>query len=97
MSGTELALAPDKIRISEIFGPTVQGEGALIGMPTVFVRTGGCDFRCSWCDTLYAVDPAFRADWKPMSATEVLDEVAPFRVASRSLSPFRAVTRRSSP
>ncbi|PTB99829.1 7-carboxy-7-deazaguanine synthase QueE, partial [Thalassospira xiamenensis] len=39
MSGTELALAPDKIRISEIFGPTVQGEGALIGMPTVFVRT----------------------------------------------------------
>lgn len=64
-----------KIRISEIFGPTVQGEGALIGMPTVFVRTGGCDFRCSWCDTLYAVDPAFRADWKPMSADAVLDEV----------------------
>ncbi|WP_417827842.1 7-carboxy-7-deazaguanine synthase QueE [Thalassospira sp.] len=65
----------DKIRISEIFGPTVQGEGTLIGMPTVFVRTGGCDFRCSWCDTLYAVDPAFRADWKPMTATEVLDDV----------------------
>ncbi|MCC9624033.1 7-carboxy-7-deazaguanine synthase QueE [Thalassospira sp. MA62] len=65
----------DKIRISEIFGPTVQGEGALIGMPTVFVRTGGCDFRCSWCDTLYAVDPAFRADWKPMTAEQVLDNV----------------------
>ncbi|MEK9845481.1 7-carboxy-7-deazaguanine synthase QueE [Thalassospira sp.] len=64
-----------KIRISEIFGPTVQGEGALIGVPTVFVRTGGCDFRCSWCDTLYAVDPAFRADWKPMTAAEVLDAV----------------------
>lgn len=75
MSGTELALAPDKIRISEIFGPTVQGEGALIGMPTVFVRTGGCDFRCSWCDTLYAVDPAFRADWKPDTAAEVMDRV----------------------
>jgi len=28
------------LRISEIFGPTVQGEGALIGKPTVFVRTG---------------------------------------------------------
>ncbi|MCH2274996.1 7-carboxy-7-deazaguanine synthase QueE [Thalassospira sp.] len=81
MSGTELApelgteLASDKIRISEIFGPTVQGEGALIGMPTVFIRTGGCDFRCSWCDTLYAVDPAFRADWKPHPAAEVMARV----------------------
>lgn len=37
------------ILISEIFGPTIQGEGALIGRPTVFVRTGGCDFRCNWC------------------------------------------------
>lgn len=37
------------ILISEIFGPTIQGEGALIGRPTVFVRTGGCDFRCRWC------------------------------------------------
>ncbi|MDP2698693.1 7-carboxy-7-deazaguanine synthase QueE [Thalassospira sp.] len=65
----------DIIRISEIFGPTVQGEGALIGVPTVFVRTGGCDFRCSWCDTLYAVDPAFRADWHPMTAPDILNAV----------------------
>ena len=64
-----------KIRISEIFGPTVQGEGALLGLPTVFVRTGGCDFRCSWCDTLYAVDPAFRADWLLMTAHDILDQV----------------------
>ncbi|CUH42006.1 7-carboxy-7-deazaguanine synthase [Ruegeria atlantica] len=47
------------LRISEIFGPTVQGEGALIGQPTVLVRSGGCDFRCSWCDSLHAVDSAF--------------------------------------
>jgi 7-carboxy-7-deazaguanine synthase len=71
----EISEQRGKIRISEIFGPTVQGEGALIGVPTVFVRTGGCDFRCSWCDTLYAVDPAFRADWKPMTAAEILTEV----------------------
>ncbi len=38
-----------KISVSEVFGPTIQGEGALIGKPTVFVRTGGCDYRCSWC------------------------------------------------
>ena len=35
------------LRIAEIFGPTIQGEGALIGEPTVFVRAGGCDYRCS--------------------------------------------------
>ena len=58
------------IRVSEIFGPTVQGEGALIGKPTVFVRTGGCDFRCSWCDTLHAVLPAHRHDWSPMTPEE---------------------------
>lgn len=63
------------IRISEIFGPTIQGEGALIGQPTVFVRTGGCDYRCSWCDTLHAVDSEFRHDWKPMSAEEVFAQV----------------------
>ncbi len=65
----------NKIRISEIFGPTIQGEGALIGQPTVFVRTGGCDYRCSWCDTLHAVDSQYRHDWKPMSAKEILDKV----------------------
>lgn len=63
------------IRISEIFGPTIQGEGILIGQPTVFVRTGGCDYRCSWCDTLHAVDSAYRHEWKPMSAAEVMAEV----------------------
>lgn len=65
----------EPIRISEIFGPTIQGEGALIGQPTVFVRTGGCDYRCTWCDTLHAVDSQYRHDWKPMSAEEIFAEV----------------------
>lgn len=64
-----------RIRVSEIFGPTIQGEGALIGQPTVFVRTGGCDYRCSWCDTLHAVDSEYRHDWKPMTAEDVWSEV----------------------
>ncbi|CAM3100397.1 7-carboxy-7-deazaguanine synthase QueE [Paracoccus nototheniae] len=59
------------LRIAEIFGPTIQGEGALIGLPTVFVRAGGCDYRCSWCDSLHAVDSAFRDSWAAMSSTEV--------------------------
>lgn len=63
------------IRVSEIFGPTIQGEGALVGKPTVFVRTGGCDYRCSWCDTLHAVDTDYRHDWTPMTATEIFTKV----------------------
>ncbi|WP_376742756.1 7-carboxy-7-deazaguanine synthase QueE [Ensifer canadensis] len=63
------------IRVSEIFGPTIQGEGVLIGQPTVFVRTGGCDYRCSWCDTLHAVDSEYREQWQPMSAEEIWGEV----------------------
>ncbi|MTI43228.1 preQ(0) biosynthesis protein QueE [Roseibium hamelinense] len=63
------------IRVSEIFGPTIQGEGALIGQPTVFVRTGGCDYRCSWCDTLHAVDSSYRHDWHPMDAAGIFAEV----------------------
>ncbi len=64
-----------RIRISEIFGPTIQGEGPLIGRPTVFVRTAGCDYRCAWCDTLYAVLPDYRGDWQSMTANEILARV----------------------
>lgn len=63
------------IRINEIFGPTIQGEGALIGQPTVFVRTGGCDYRCTWCDTLHAVDSKYRDEWKPMAAEDIFARV----------------------
>ena len=65
----------ETICISEIFGPTIQGEGAFIGLPTVFVRTGGCDYHCSWCDTVYAVENRFRKDWTNMSAEKILKKV----------------------
>ncbi len=65
-----------QLRIAEIFGPTIQGEGALIGEPTVFVRTGGCDYRCAWCDSLHAVDPAYRHTWAAMSTDAVWAEVS---------------------
>jgi len=61
--------------ISEIFGPTVQGEGALIGKPTVFVRSGGCDYRCSWCDTLYAVEKKYKNDWATMSSELAWEQI----------------------
>ncbi len=63
------------IRVSEIFGPTIQGEGAQAGRPTVFVRLGGCDYRCSWCDTPHAVLPQYKQDWQPMTAVQVIDAV----------------------
>lgn len=63
------------LRIAEIFGPTIQGEGALIGQPTVFVRAGGCDYRCSWCDSMHAVDSAYRDTWAAMQTAEVWAQV----------------------
>lgn len=63
------------VRIAEIFGPTIQGEGALIGEPSVFVRTGGCDYRCSWCDSLHAVDSAYRHTWAAMDADSIMAEI----------------------
>jgi 7-carboxy-7-deazaguanine synthase len=64
-----------QLRIAEIFGPTIQGEGALIGEPTVFVRTGGCDYRCAWCDSLHAVDTKYRHTWAAMDTDAVWSEV----------------------
>jgi len=65
----------ERIRVSEIFGPTVQGEGPLIGRPTVFVRTGGCDYRCTWCDTLYAVLPEYHDEWEFMTPADIMARV----------------------
>lgn len=45
-----------KIPVMEIFGPTIQGEGMVIGQKTMFVRTGGCDYSCSWCDSKFTWD-----------------------------------------
>lgn len=63
-----------KYPISEIFGPTIQGEGPLLGVKTYFVRFRGCDWDCSWCDTKYAVLPRYPG-WDqalgPMTTEEI--------------------------
>ena len=59
------------MKIAELFY-SLQGEGALVGVPSVFIRTSGCNLRCSWCDTPYT-------SWQPegaeLSLDQILDEV----------------------
>jgi 7-carboxy-7-deazaguanine synthase len=62
--------------VVEIFGPTVQGEGPDAGVPAYFVRFGGCDYRCAWCDSMHAVDPVdVRAHAEHLTAGEIADRV----------------------
>ena len=55
------------MRISEIFY-SIQGEGRLVGTPSVFVRTSGCNLRCTWCDTPYS-------SWRPEGSSRSLAKV----------------------
>jgi 7-carboxy-7-deazaguanine synthase len=57
--------------ISEIFH-SLQGEGELTGVPSVFVRTSGCNLRCNWCDTPYA---SWKSEGPQMSIDEIVTEV----------------------
>lgn len=47
---------PRELLVSEVFGPTIQGEGPSAGRPAVFVRLGACNLACAWCDTAYTWD-----------------------------------------
>lgn len=59
--------------VVEVFGPTMQGEGPLVGRLCHFIRLGGCDFSCVWCDTPYSWDhPVLRR----MTVEDLLCEVA---------------------
>ncbi len=70
-------VSPDKtFPVMEIFGPTIQGEGMLIGSQTMFIRFGGCDYRCGNCDTKFAVNPnEVRDKAKPMTVQDIIDEL----------------------
>jgi 7-carboxy-7-deazaguanine synthase len=67
-----------KIPVIELFGPTIQGEGPLAGSKTMFVRTGGCDYRCAKCDSLHAVIPAaVKTHARRITAAEIVAELLP--------------------
>jgi 7-carboxy-7-deazaguanine synthase len=79
------------LEINEIFGPTIQGEGKLVGTPSIFIRFGKCNFSCVGfgveyetpsgikkcaCDSYYAVDKEFKDTWtKYKSYEEIVEEV----------------------
>jgi 7-carboxy-7-deazaguanine synthase len=56
------------MKIAEIFH-SIQGEGMLIGTPSVFVRTSGCNLRCAWCDTPYT-------SWQPEGEDRSVESIA---------------------
>lgn len=49
-------MSSPNLAVNEIFGPTFQGEGKLLGQPCVFLRLAGCNLACSWCDSKYTWD-----------------------------------------
>jgi 7-carboxy-7-deazaguanine synthase len=63
------------LKIAELFY-SLQGEGSLLGVPSFFIRTSGCNLRCAWCDTPYA-------SWNPegteMTLDTILDEMRRYR------------------
>jgi 7-carboxy-7-deazaguanine synthase len=60
------------MRIAEIFY-SIQGEGLLAGVPSIFIRTSGCNLRCHWCDTPYA---SWRPEGPEMSVPEILQKIS---------------------
>ncbi len=63
-----------ELTYSEIFY-SIQGEGTLMGTPSVFFRTSGCNLRCTWCDTPFT---SFDPENKKISIEDVVDKILSF-------------------
>ena len=64
----------NSLLVSEIFY-SLQGESTLAGKPCLFIRLAGCDLRCSWCDTSYALSGG-----TSMTLAEIMEEVEKYPV-----------------
>ena len=62
------------MKYSELFY-TIQGEGILIGVPSVFFRTSYCNLRCIWCDTPYT---SWEPEDKRISINKIAEEIAKY-------------------
>jgi 7-carboxy-7-deazaguanine synthase len=65
----------NKIPVIECFGATIQGEGMVIGQKTMFVRTAGCDYSCSWCDSKFTWDGSEKEKIRMLTAEEIILEL----------------------
>ncbi|UOQ47008.1 7-carboxy-7-deazaguanine synthase QueE [Gracilibacillus caseinilyticus] len=65
----------NKVPVLEIFGPTIQGEGMVVGRKTMFVRTAGCDYSCAWCDSKFTWDGSAKEDINMMTADSVFQRL----------------------
>lgn len=68
--------------VSEIFY-SIQGEGILAGVPSVFIRVSGCNLRCVWCDTPYT---SWNPEGREMSLVEIVSQVRDFGAAHAVLT-----------
>ena len=62
------------MKYSELFY-TIQGEGMLIGVPSVFFRTSYCNLRCIWCDTPYT---SWEPEDKRISVNKIAEKIAKY-------------------
>jgi 7-carboxy-7-deazaguanine synthase len=60
------------LNINEIFY-SIQGEGTQAGLACIFVRLQGCELRCSWCDTPYALE--IKSEQMRMNGKEIADKI----------------------
>ena len=74
------------MRIAEIYA-SLQGEGLLAGTPSTFVRTSGCNLRCTWCDTPFT-------SWQPEGVDR---DVADVLAAVLALEPHHVVVTGGEP
>ncbi|UOQ92581.1 7-carboxy-7-deazaguanine synthase QueE [Halobacillus shinanisalinarum] len=65
----------NKFPVLEIFGPTIQGEGMVVGRKTMFVRTAGCDYSCSWCDSAFTWDGSAKEEVHRLTADEIVQQL----------------------
>ncbi len=69
----------DVLYVAEVFGPTFQGEGPSTGRLALFVRLGGCNLHCTWCDTPYTWDARrwdLREQIRPVAWQRIVAQLA---------------------